>query len=204
RRGAISKTAVMRRRPEKRCCGGQGVHRKVESEGHEEKYRAVSDGGYSLGYSPERFHFSGKNPHPSRAWVGHSGGEPSNFSANLTLVGSGGAVADGLGGESRLLADVVGDLGEITFVGLNSGKVVRLADEVEGAQGFPDLVGAGLESGDRGAGNNVLSDLDSEGGDVARHGRADVRGPAACVELGDQAALVHGRIYFVQVDNFSR
>ena len=25
--------------------GGQGVHRKVESEGHEEKYRAVIDGG---------------------------------------------------------------------------------------------------------------------------------------------------------------
>jgi len=26
-------------------CGGQGVHREVESEGHEEKYRAVIDGG---------------------------------------------------------------------------------------------------------------------------------------------------------------
>jgi hypothetical protein len=29
----------------KRDCGGQGVHREVESEGHEEKYRAVIDGG---------------------------------------------------------------------------------------------------------------------------------------------------------------
>ncbi len=27
--------------------GGQGVHREVESERHEEKYRAVIDGGYS-------------------------------------------------------------------------------------------------------------------------------------------------------------
>jgi hypothetical protein len=27
--------------------GGQGVHREMESEGHEEKYRAVIDGGYS-------------------------------------------------------------------------------------------------------------------------------------------------------------
>src|SRR3970282_1606972 len=27
------------------CTGGQGVHREVESEGHEEKYRAVIDGG---------------------------------------------------------------------------------------------------------------------------------------------------------------
>jgi hypothetical protein len=26
--------------------GGQGVHREVESEGHEEKYRAVVDGGH--------------------------------------------------------------------------------------------------------------------------------------------------------------
>jgi hypothetical protein len=26
-------------------CGGQGVHREVESEGHEEKYQAVIDGG---------------------------------------------------------------------------------------------------------------------------------------------------------------
>ena len=29
-----------------RFSGGQGVHREVESEGHEEKYRAVIDGGY--------------------------------------------------------------------------------------------------------------------------------------------------------------
>jgi len=29
-----------------RLSGGQGVHREVESEGHEEKYRAVIDGGY--------------------------------------------------------------------------------------------------------------------------------------------------------------
>ena len=30
-----------------RFSGGQGVHREVESEGHEEKYRAVIDGGYT-------------------------------------------------------------------------------------------------------------------------------------------------------------
>jgi hypothetical protein len=29
-----------------RVSGGQGVHREVESEGHEEKYRAVIDGGH--------------------------------------------------------------------------------------------------------------------------------------------------------------
>jgi len=35
----------MRRRPEAQSFGGQGVHREMESEGHEEKYRAVIDGG---------------------------------------------------------------------------------------------------------------------------------------------------------------
>jgi hypothetical protein len=37
----------MRRRPKAAVVfGGQGVHREVESEGHEEKYRAVIDGGH--------------------------------------------------------------------------------------------------------------------------------------------------------------
>jgi len=31
--------------PARGISGGQGVHREVESEGHEEKYRAVVDGG---------------------------------------------------------------------------------------------------------------------------------------------------------------
>src|SRR5262249_2875168 len=48
----IRKRGVMPRWPEVRlwASGGQGVHQvdqhKVESEGHEEKYRAVIDGGY--------------------------------------------------------------------------------------------------------------------------------------------------------------
>jgi hypothetical protein len=33
-------------KPPFRETGGQGVHREVESEGHEEKYRAVIDGGH--------------------------------------------------------------------------------------------------------------------------------------------------------------
>src|ERR1700746_600617 len=37
--------AVTLRRPKEESFGGQGVHREVESEGHEEKYRAVIDGG---------------------------------------------------------------------------------------------------------------------------------------------------------------
>ncbi len=46
----IRKRGVMPRWPDRGKngqSGGQGVHREVESEGHEEKYRAVTDGGYS-------------------------------------------------------------------------------------------------------------------------------------------------------------
>ena len=39
-------TAKAALEPPLAVAGGQGVHREVESEGHEEKYRAVIDGGY--------------------------------------------------------------------------------------------------------------------------------------------------------------
>ena len=38
-------TAKADLKPRSVVLGGQGVHREVESEGHEEKYRAVIDGG---------------------------------------------------------------------------------------------------------------------------------------------------------------
>jgi hypothetical protein len=37
-------TAKVDLKPRLRFSGGQGVHREVESEGHEEKYRAVIEG----------------------------------------------------------------------------------------------------------------------------------------------------------------
>ena len=46
-RSAISKSGGNASLAEENVCfGGQGVHREVESEGHEEKYRAVIDGGH--------------------------------------------------------------------------------------------------------------------------------------------------------------
>ena len=39
-------TAKADLQPPLRSTGGQGVHREVESEGHEEKYRAVINGGH--------------------------------------------------------------------------------------------------------------------------------------------------------------
>ena len=44
-RGAISKSGGNASLAGERFSGGQGVHREVESEGHEENYRAVIDGG---------------------------------------------------------------------------------------------------------------------------------------------------------------
>jgi len=42
-------TAKANLKPSREFSGGQGVHREVESEGHEEKYRAAIDGGYPEG-----------------------------------------------------------------------------------------------------------------------------------------------------------
>ena len=39
-------TAKADLKPSPAVSGGQGVHREVESEGHEEQYRAVINGGY--------------------------------------------------------------------------------------------------------------------------------------------------------------
>ena len=41
-----SDTAKADLKPPLAVSGGQGVHREMESEGHEEKYRAVIDGGH--------------------------------------------------------------------------------------------------------------------------------------------------------------
>ena len=60
----------------------------------------------------------------------------------------GGAVADGFFSKVGLLADAIGDFGESALVGPDRGEVVDLADEIEGAESFPDLFVAGVNSGD--------------------------------------------------------
>jgi hypothetical protein len=68
---------------------------------------------------------------------------------------SGGAFADGFFGEQGLLADAVGDFGDFALVGTDGGEVAGLADEIEGAEGFPDLFVARVDGGDFGAGGYV-------------------------------------------------
>src|SRR5258708_40262537 len=45
----------------------------------------------------------------------------------------------------RLLANVVGDIRQVALIGANGGKIVGLPDQVKRAQGFPYLVGRGID-----------------------------------------------------------
>src|SRR5438046_10191872 len=51
--------------------------------------------------------------------------------------GMGGAFADGFFGEESLLADAVGDLGDVALIGANSGKVIGLRGERKVAAARP-------------------------------------------------------------------
>ena len=51
-----------------------------------------------------------------------------------------------------MLAEVVGDFGDAALVGADGGEIVGLADQVESAEGFPDLLGAGIDGGELRAG----------------------------------------------------
>ena len=66
-RSAISKGGGNRSSAGEVISGGQGVHREMESEGHEEKYRAVIDGG-----TPQKMNWSAKGGARSSL---HYGGE---------------------------------------------------------------------------------------------------------------------------------
>ena len=59
-----------------------------------------------------------------------------------------GSLSDGFVGEQGLLADMVWDFGQVTFVGRHRWEVLGLADEVECAQGFPGLVDCWIDGGD--------------------------------------------------------
>src|SRR5207302_616836 len=98
-----------------------------------------------------------------------------------------------------LSADTVGDFGEFTLVGANGGQVVWLADEIEGAEGFPDLFVAGIHGSDLGASGQSRSRRYGERTDAAADGRAEFRCLLIILQLCHQAALVDGGSYFIRV-----
>jgi len=110
-----------------------------------------------------------------------------------------GAVADGFFGEEGLLADAAGDFGEFAFVDADGGKVVELTDEIEGAQGFPDLLVAGIDGGDFGSGGDIRSRSYVERANSAGDRCADFCGLIAVLNFCDQAVLMDGGTDFVGV-----
>jgi len=75
-----------------------------------------------------------------------------------------------------LLADAVGDFGEFALVGADGGEVVGLANEVEGAESFPDLFVAWVDGGDFGAGCDVRADGDRKRSNAPADGGAEFNG----------------------------
>src|SRR5258708_18736058 len=92
-------------------------------------------------------------------------------SAEVTVGGRkpsvGGAFADGFFGEEGLLADAIRDFGESTLVGTDGGEVIGLADEIEGAEGFPDLFVTGVNGADFAANGYVRPWNHQEGAHAA-------------------------------------
>ena len=80
-----------------------------------------------------------------------------------------------------MLAEAVGDFGEFALVGTDGGEVVWLADEIEGAKGFPDLFVAGVHRGDFGAGGYHDAGWDADRVDAAADWRAHIRCPLMAV-----------------------
>src|ERR1700674_3297545 len=105
----------------------------------------------------------------------------------------GGAVADGFFGEEGLLAEAVGDFGEFAFVGTDDGQVVGLADQIERAQRFPDLLVARVDGGDLFASGHSCSRCSRERSDAPTDGGSHFCRPLTILQLGNQAALVDGR-----------
>src|SRR5467141_1705063 len=111
----------------------------------------------------------------------------------------GGTFADGFFGEKGLLADAVGGLREFALVGADGGEVIRLADEIERAEGFPDLFIAGVHSGDFGSGRHGGARGYGESADASGDGGAEFDGLLAILQLGDQAALMDGGSHLIRV-----
>src|SRR5882724_1091586 len=119
---------------------------------------------------------------------------------------SGEAGANGGFGKEGLLAKAVGDFGEFALVGADGREVFGLADEVKGAQSFPDLFVGGGDGGDFGACGYVRTRGRGEGADAAADRRTKfnrtqfvLRGFDGGInqDLCDEAALVDGSSNFI-------
>ena len=137
-------------------------------------------------------------------------GSPRIGEVTSTLELSNGTVADGFLSENGLLADTVGDVGEFALIRTDGGEVVDLANNVQGAEGFPNLLVAGVDGGDIGAGGYVRAWRYEERADAPTDGgtnfggllsvlRSDRR--AIDLQFCNEAALMDGSSHSIGVRN---
>ena len=115
-------TAKADLKPPLAVSGGQGVHREVESEGHEEKYRAVIDGGHpemnrsAKGGARSSLHYGGEGVliHPPHQGVcGRHGTEEQRVtSGGLTESPGGTGVSEPIS-ESEVASDALSVVGRL-------------------------------------------------------------------------------------------
>src|SRR6266849_5038345 len=103
--------------------------------------------------------------------------------------------------EYRLLADVVGDVGQFPLIGRDGREIIRSADEIKCPQCFPDLLRARIDNGDLVAGGNRLSNLSRQHAQAAADRRTNLNGLRAHLQLRDDAALVDRGANTAGVDN---
>src|SRR6266702_5116644 len=113
--------------------------------------------------------------------------------------------ADGFFGEKGLLAHAVGDFGEFALVGTDGGKIVHLADEVESAKGFPNLLVARIDAGQFGPYGHARSRCHRNRPDAPADRRTQLHRLLMSVsEFDDEAALMDGGSHLVRVDHVAR
>jgi hypothetical protein len=104
--------------------GGQGVHREVESEGHEEKYRAVIDGGHpgdepvGQRWARSSLHYEGEGVliHPPYQGVcGRHGTEEQRVTSGELAESPGGTGVNGPISESEVASHALSVVGRLNI-----------------------------------------------------------------------------------------
>ena len=73
-----------------------------------------------------------------------------------------------------MLAEAIGNFGEVALVRADRGEIVGLANEVKRSQGFPDLLRTGIDGADFRAGRNGSAGSDGKRANAAGDGRANL------------------------------
>src|SRR3984957_13028212 len=104
---------------------------------------------------------------------------------------------------NRLLAHVVGNVGELAFIGEHCVEIADLPDQIERTQSLPNLLARGIDDRDFSADYDIGSGL-RNGAAAARNRRTNLDCLSLRVlQLGQQAALMNRGAGPVRVDDFA-